>query len=67
MRRLLLAVALIALVLPAAALAWGGTYPTGDQYGSSITIDVSDSYPVDNALPQDWATYLGTLDRKSVV
>ena len=61
MKRLLLVVALLALVLPAAALAWGGTYPTGDQYGSSVKIQVSDSYPVDQALPQDWATFLGTL------
>lgn len=50
-----------ALALPAAALAWGGTYPTGDAYGTSVKIEVSDSYPVDQALPQDWATFLGTL------
>lgn len=55
------AAALACLALPAAALAWGGVYPTGDQYGSTITIQVSDSYPVDQALPQTWATYLGTL------
>jgi hypothetical protein len=57
----LLAVVFVALVLPASALAWGGSYPTGDSYGSSVTIQVSDTYPVDQALPQDWATYLGTL------
>jgi hypothetical protein len=51
----------VALALPAAAFAWGGSYPTGDAYGSSVTINVSDSYPVDDALPQDWATYLGSL------
>ena len=57
----LLAVVVVALVLPASALAWGGSYPTGDSYGSFVTIQVSDTYPVDQALPQDWATYLGTL------
>ncbi|MGH3004113.1 MAG: hypothetical protein ACRDM1_15855 [Gaiellaceae bacterium] len=53
--------ALSALALPAAALAWGGMYPTGDQAGTSVDIQVSDSYPVDQTLPQSWATYLGTL------
>jgi hypothetical protein len=57
----LLAVMVVALALPASALAWGGSYPTGDSYGSSVQIQVSDSYPVDQALPQGWATYLGTL------
>ena len=57
----LLAICLCALAFPAAALAWGGSYPTGDAYGSAVTIDVSDAYPVDEALPQDWASYLGTL------
>jgi hypothetical protein len=52
---------LVVLALPATAFAWGGSYPTGDAYGSSVTINVSDSYPVDQALPQDWATYLGSL------
>ena len=57
-----IAAALLAcLALPAAALAWGGTYPTGDQYGSTVNIQVSDSYPVDQTLSQTWATYLGTL------
>jgi len=59
-KRLLL-VLLAALALPASALAWGGSYPTGDTLGSFVNIQVSDSYPVDQALPQDWATYLGTL------
>jgi len=54
-------VSLAALALPGVALAWGGSYPTGDTYGSSVTINVSDSYPVDQALPQKWATFLGTL------
>jgi hypothetical protein len=57
----LLAVVVVALALPASAFAWGGSYPTGDSYGSYVAIQVSDSYPVDQALPQDWATYLGTL------
>jgi hypothetical protein len=57
----LLAVAVVALALPASALAWGGTYPSGDSYGTYVQIQVSDTYPVDQALPQDWATYLGTL------
>jgi hypothetical protein len=56
-KRLLLVVA-VALALPASALAWGGSYPSGDAYGSFVQIQVSDSYPVDQALPQDWATYL---------
>ncbi len=59
-KRLLL-VALVALAFPASALAWGGSYPTGDSAGSFVTIQVSDTYPVDQALPQGWATYLGTL------
>jgi hypothetical protein len=57
----LLAVVLVALALPASALAWGGSYPAGDSYGTYVQIQVSDTYPVDQALPQDWATYLGTL------
>ena len=59
-RRLLLVVA-VALALPASAFAWGGSYPAGDSLGSYVQIQVSDTYPVDQALPQDWATYLGTL------
>jgi hypothetical protein len=27
----------------------------------SVTVEVSDSYPVDQTLPQSWATFLGTL------
>lgn len=57
----LLVVALAALVLPTAALAWGGTYPTGDALGTSVRIEVSSAYPVDETLPQSWATYLGTI------
>jgi hypothetical protein len=56
----LLAVA-ASLLLPASALAWGGTYPTGDTLGTSVHVDVSDAYPVDPTLPQAWATFLGTL------
>ncbi len=52
---------LAALALPASAFAWGGVYATGDAFGSSVNIRVSDSYPVDDTLPQTWATYLGTL------
>src|SRR5437763_4870418 len=52
---------MVALALPASALAWGGSYPTGDNLASFVQIQVSDVYPVDQALPQDWATYLGTL------
>jgi hypothetical protein len=59
-KRLLLA-GVLALVLPASAYGWGGTYPTGDTLGTSIKIDVSDTIPVDDALPQSWATFLGTL------
>ena len=59
-KRLLL-VLLAALALPASAFAWGGSYPTGDSLGSVVKIEVSDAYPVDQALPQDWASYLGTL------
>jgi hypothetical protein len=56
-----LVVCLLALALPASAFAWGGVYATGDSLGSTVHIDVSDSYPVDDTLPQTWATYLGTL------
>ena len=54
-------VCLAALALPASAFAWGGVYATGDTLGTSVHIDVSDSYPVDDTLPQTWAAYLGTL------
>src|SRR3954451_11463817 len=50
-----------ALALPASALAWGGSYPTGDRYASFVQIQVADSYTQDQVVPQDWATYLGTL------
>ena len=60
MKRVLI-VGLVALVLPGAALAWDGTYPTGDASGTSIHIIVDDSYPVDQTLPQSWATYLGSI------
>ena len=60
-RSSLLLVALVALLIPAAAFGWGGTYPTGDSFGSSVQIQFSDSYPVDQAMAQDWATFLGTL------
>jgi hypothetical protein len=56
-----LALCLLALAAPASAFAWGGVYPTGDSLGTSVRIDVSDTYPVDETLPQTWATYLGTL------
>lgn len=59
-KRLLLVV-VCALALPASALAWGGVYPANDSLGSTVNVQVSDSYPVDQTLPQDWATYLGTL------
>jgi hypothetical protein len=57
----LLAVMVVALALPASALAWGGSYPTGDSAGTYVQIQVADTYPVDPALPQGWATYLGSL------
>src|SRR3954471_24472941 len=50
-----------ALALPASALAWGGSYPPGDRYASFVQIQVADSYTQDQVVPQDWATYLGTL------
>jgi hypothetical protein len=57
----LLAVVVVALALPASALAWGGSYPSGDSNGTFVQIQVSDTYTVDQTLPQGWATYLGTL------
>jgi hypothetical protein len=56
-----LAVAALALAFPAAAFAWGGSYPTGDTLGTQAHVEVSDTIPVDQTLPQQWATYLGTL------
>jgi hypothetical protein len=52
---------LVALALPGAAFAWGGTYETGDAYSSVVAINVSNAYIADQALPQEWATYLGSL------
>ena len=60
-KRAVLVVALLGGILPASAFAWGGRYPTGDVYGSTIQINVSDTYPVDQALTQDWATFFGSL------
>jgi hypothetical protein len=57
----LLVVIVVALALPSSAFAWGGSYPTGDSAASFVRIEVSDAYPVDEALPQGWATYLGAL------
>jgi hypothetical protein len=57
----LVAAALVALALPAAAHAWGGTYSTGDALGTSIRVEVSDSIPVDQSLPARWAQFFGTL------
>jgi hypothetical protein len=60
-KRAVLVVALLGGILPASALAWGGRYPTSDVYGSTIQINVSDTYPVDPALTQEWATFFGSL------
>jgi hypothetical protein len=60
-KRAVLVVALLGGILPASALAWGGRYPTGDAYGSTVEISVSDTYPVDEALAQEWATFFGSL------
>ncbi|HVU79534.1 MAG TPA: hypothetical protein VHC67_18310 [Gaiellaceae bacterium] len=60
MSRVLL-LAVLVLAWPASALGWGGTYPTGDSLGTSIDVEVSDSIPVDAALPQTWATFFGSL------
>lgn len=56
-----LAACLVALALPASALAWGGSYPTGDTLGTSVRIDLADSIPVDETLPQTWAAFFGRL------
>lgn len=42
-----------------AANAWGGTYTTSR--GEAVQVTVSDRYPVDQALAQGWAEYLGSL------
>lgn len=60
-RRLILVLSVLALAVPAAARAWGGAYPANDALGSRIDVQVSGAYPVDEALPQKWATFLGTL------
>ncbi len=60
-----LIVVVVALVLPAAAFAWDGSYPTGDAAGTSIHIVVSDAFPVDPTLPQSWAAYLGSIPHGS--
>ena len=60
-KRAVFVVVLLGGILPASALAWGGRYPTGDVYGSTIQINVSDTYPVDPALTQNWATFFGSL------
>ena len=61
MTRAALLALLVALALPGAAFAWGGTYETGDTYESAIRINVSNAYIAEQNLPQDWATYLGSL------
>jgi hypothetical protein len=38
---------------------WGGTYRTAA--GEHVTVRVSDAYPLDEALAQRWADYLGSL------
>ena len=58
--RRLLAIVVAALSLPATALAWGGTYNAAAD-GTPVDIQVSNLYPVDQALPQAWADYLGSL------
>lgn len=55
------ALTVLALAFPASAFAWGGTYPSGDALGTTVHVNVSDSLPVDDTLPQTWATYLGSL------
>ena len=47
------------LTAAAAVAFWGGTYTTST--GERVTIRVSDSYPQDQALPQRWADFLGSL------
>jgi hypothetical protein len=59
--RAALLASLVALALPGAALAWGGSYETGDVYNSTILINVSNAYIAEQGLPQDWATYVGSL------
>ena len=54
------AVAVLGLAFPAAAHGWGGVYNAASD-GTPIQVNVADSYPVDPALPQKWADYLGSL------
>ncbi|HEY7207359.1 MAG TPA: hypothetical protein VH416_03885 [Gaiellaceae bacterium] len=42
-----------------ASSSWGGQYTTAS--GETVTILVSDSYPQDQTLPQQWANFLGSL------
>jgi hypothetical protein len=49
----------LALAAPAAALGWGGTYTVAD--GTPVRVELSDAYPVDPAVAQGWADYLGSL------
>jgi hypothetical protein len=42
-----------------AAASWGGIFTT--PAGEQIRINVSDSYPVDNARAQQWANFFGSL------
>jgi hypothetical protein len=60
-KRAVVVVALLGGILPASALAWGGRYSSGDAFGSTVEINVSDAYPVDEALAQEWATFFGSL------
>jgi hypothetical protein len=55
-----LAVAVLGLAFPAPAQGWGGVYDVASD-GTPIQVNVADSYPVDPALPQKWADYLGSL------
>ncbi len=43
----------------AAVASWGGTFTTST--GERVTINVSDSYPVDNARAQHWADFFASL------
>jgi hypothetical protein len=52
------AVALAAAAAPAAS-AWGGPYTTSR--GEVVRVTMSDRYPVDHAVAQSWAEYVGSL------
>jgi len=43
----------------AAVASWGGTFTAST--GEPVTINVSDTYPVDNARAQRWANFFGSL------